>query len=104
MAKDSTRITSKKLHDLLPKVMAKVEGKFHTKPHVLMEAWPEIIGAELAQMARADRFEDGVLYVKVRNSTALSLFNNPHDKQRLLESIRMKLSGISIRNIVFRIG
>lgn len=101
---DSCKITTRKLTDLLPKMMAGVEAKFHGKPQVLLDEWPTIVGPELAPMARAERFEDGILYVKVKNSTLLSLLSNPHDKKRLIENIRKKLSGISIRNIVFRIG
>lgn len=101
---DSCKITTRKLNDLLPKMLAGVEAKFNGKPQVILDEWPNIVGPELAPMARAERFEDGMLYVKVKNSTLLSLLSNPHDKKRLIENIRKKLSGISIRNIVFRIG
>ncbi|MBS0634675.1 MAG: DUF721 domain-containing protein [Verrucomicrobia bacterium] len=104
MVGESTKLTSRKLNDLLPKVMANVEAKFNQKPQILLDAWPQIVGKELAPMTRADRFDEGVLHVKVKNSTLLSLLSNPHDKKRLIELIRKKISGISIRNIEFRIG
>ncbi|MCE5293138.1 MAG: DUF721 domain-containing protein [Chlamydiales bacterium] len=104
MAEKATKLTSQKLQDLLPKMMAGVVAKYNDNPQILLEEWPQIVGVELAPMARAERFEDGVLYVKVKNSTLLSLLSNPHDKKRLIDCIRKKLSGISIRNIVFRIG
>ncbi len=100
----STKVTSRKLGEVLPGVLAKVEARFHLQPQNVVDAWPEVIGSKLAAMSRAERFEDGVLYVKVKNSTLLSLLSNPHDKSKLIQSIRVKFSGISIRNIVFRIG
>ncbi len=104
MADNSTKITTKQLPDLLQNILTKIEAKFNGKPQMLLDEWPKIIGPELAPMARAERFDEGVLYVKVKNSTLLSLLSNPHDKKRLIENIKQKLSGISIRNIVFRIG
>jgi predicted nucleic acid-binding Zn ribbon protein len=101
---NSTKVTSRKLPELLQSLLAKVEAKFNAKPQILLDEWPKIVGPEIASMARAERFDDGVLYVKVKNSTLLSLLSNPHDKKRLIENIKQKLSGISIRNIVFRIG
>ncbi len=104
MTGNSTKLTARMLQELLPKMLAGVEAKFNGKPQVLLDEWPNIVGKELAPMARAERFDDGILYVKVKNSTLLSLLSNPHDKKKLIENIRKKLSGISIRNIVFRIG
>lgn len=104
MSYNGTKLTSQKLADLLPNVIAKVEAKYNGKPQVILEEWPKIVGPEIAPMTRAERFDDGVLYVKVKNSTLLSLLNSPHDKKRLIEALKNKLSGISIRNIVFRIG
>ncbi len=104
MRDDSTKVSNRKLGDLLPQILAKVEAKLNAKPQAILDHWPKIVGPELAPMTRAERFDDGVLYVKVKNSTLLSMLSNPHDKKRLMESMRSKLSGISIKNIVFRIG
>ncbi len=101
---DGTKLTSQKLADLLPNVVAKVQAKFNGKPQVILDEWPKIVGPELAPMTRAERFDDGVLYVRVKNSTLLSLLNTPQDKARLIEALKQKLSGIAIRNILFRIG
>jgi len=98
----STKLTSQKLGELLPTVLASVEAKFQQKPQKVVEAWPEVIGQPFASMSFAELFDKGVLHVKVKNSSVLSLLSE--DKNRIIESFRVKFSGISIRNIVFRIG
>jgi hypothetical protein len=99
-----TKVTTKKLGEILPKVMAKLQANVSSQPKAIIDAWPAIIGPELAPMTRALRFENGVLYVNVKNSTLLSLLSNQKDKQKLLDQYKMKLTGIQIRNIMFRIG
>ena len=102
--KDPTKVTTKMLQDLLPQVLDKVRGHYQTKPRAVIGMWPQIIGKELASMTKAVRFEAAILYVQVKNSTLLSLLNNPVDKQKILQTIRHALPAISISNIVFRIG
>lgn len=104
MVDEQTQVTSRKLGELLLKVMAKVEANYQGNPQLILDEWPKIVGPQIAAMARAERFENSVLYVKVKNSTLLSLLNTPHDKKELIKNFGKKLSGIQIRNIVFRIG
>jgi len=99
-----TKVTSKKLQDLLPQVLDKVRTHYAENPQAVVKIWPQIIGKELASMTKAYRFEATVLHVQVKNSTLLSLLNNPVDKQKILQTIRHALPAIRISNIVFRIG
>ena len=99
-----TKVSTKKLQDLLPGVLSDVRVHYQAKPRAVVETWPKIIGKELASMTKAVRFEFGVLHVQVKNSTLLSLLNNPVDKQKILKTIRQMLPAIQISNIVFRIG
>ena len=99
-----TQVSTKKLHDILPNVLSDMRIHYQAKPRAVVETWPKIIGKELASMTKAVRFEFGVLHVNVKNSTLLSLLNNPVDKQKILKTIRETLPAIQISNIVFRIG
>lgn len=101
---DGTKPTSRKLQDLLPQVLGSLQGKYNAQPKLLLDEWPNIIGEALAPLTKAVNFYDGVLHVKVKNSTLLSLLHGPQDKQKIIEAIRNALPGIVIRNIVFRIG
>ena len=101
---DGQKPTSRKLQDLLPQVLGSLQWKYNAQPKLLLDEWANIIGDTLAPLTRAVRFEDGVLHVKVKNSTLLSLLHSPADKQKILEAIRNALPGIVIRNILFRIG
>lgn len=102
--REGTKLTSRKLQDLLPQVLDSLQGKYNAQPKLLLERWATIIGSHLAPFTRAVRFEDGVLHVKVKNSTLLSLLHSPTDKKKIIEAIRNALPGIVIRNILFRIG
>jgi hypothetical protein len=101
---NGTKVSTKKLHDVLPAVLQQFSAKYQSKPLAVIATWPKIIGKELSLMTKATRFEDGVLYVAVKNSTLLSLLSNTVDKQKILQTIRQTLPGIQISNIVFRIG
>lgn len=103
-ARDGTKLTSRKLQDLLPQVLDTLQGKYSAQPKLLLDRWDSIIGTTLAPFTKAVRFEDGRLYVKVKNSTLLSLLHSPADKKKIIEAIRNALPGIVIRDILFRIG
>lgn len=88
---------------MLPTVLAHIGEAFHNRPDLLLASWPEIIGAKLAPMTRAETFMDGVLTVKVNNSTLYTLLNN-YERGRIIARLREKFPKIEIKNVVFRIG
>ncbi len=97
------RPTGKRLADLLPKIMSKI-GKMHkVRPDLVVSAWPEVIGKRFVSMTQAVSFVEGILTVKVKNSTLLSLIT-AHEKPRLINKFKVKFPQVSFRNIVFRIG
>jgi len=73
------------------------------RPDLILAAWPSIIGERLAPMTKTVSFVDGVLTIKVRNSSLLSLLAQ-HEKPRLLKELRKKFPSAAIRNIRFHIG
>jgi predicted nucleic acid-binding Zn ribbon protein len=103
MINTSTELTGKKLKDLLPKVFSEISKSYRERPELILALWSEVIGEKLAPMTQAVSFSEGVLTVKVKNSTLHSLLVQ-HEKAKLLKKLREKVPSTEIRNIIFRIG
>lgn len=102
MQKDC-RITNKMLTKLLPKMLERIAAMQKDRPDLIVATWREIIGEKFAPMAQAIGFENGILLVKVSNSTLYSLLAQ-HEKKRLLQMLRKRFPSIEIKTIHFRIG
>ena len=100
---DGTQTTSHRMTDLLPRVLAKIGEVNQQRSDLILAMWPEIIGEKLAAMAQADSFTDGVLYVRVKNSTLHSLLSK-YEKLRILNLLKQKFPHAEIKKICFRIG
>lgn len=99
----STALTSHHISELLPKFLEEMGGMYHGRPDLVLAAWPEVIGASLAPMTQAVSFVDGVLVVKVRNSTLYSLLVQ-NERGRLMKSLREKFPKTEIKTLHFRLG
>ncbi len=100
---DGTQVTSHRMTDLLPRVLSKIGEVYQQRSDLILAMWPEVIGDKLAAMTQAVSFTDGVLVVKVKNSTLHSLLNQ-NEKLRILNLLRQKFPHNEIRNVCFRIG
>lgn len=100
---DGTQNTSRQLSDLVGVELARLGDVYQERSDLLIAAWPEIIGPQLSMMTQVLSFSNGVLTVKVRNSTLHSLLST-HDKARILSAIKQKFPKVNVQNIVFRIG
>jgi len=100
---DGVGQTSHRVTDLLPRVMHKIGAVYKERPDLIFAAWPELLGEKIAPMTQPVSFEEGVLIVKVKNSTLFSLLQNK-EKPRLLKSLRQKFPRTVIKTILFRIG
>ncbi len=100
---DGTRPTIHRMRDLLPGVLKQVGNVYADRPDLILAAWPEVIGSALAKMTQATAFHDGVLVVKVKNSTLHSLLSQ-RDKPKILQTLRNMFPKVEIKNIFFRIG
>lgn len=100
---DGTKVTTHHLTDVIPYVLSKIDDTYRERADLIIAAWPDIIGPQLAGMTQVIAFNDGVLTVKVKNSTLHSLLNQ-HDKPKLLLNLKQKFPKHQIRNIIFRIG
>ncbi len=93
----------KNLSEILPEWLAAVSARYQDRPDLVLLAWPEIIGEKFAPMAQAVSFIDGVLTVKVRNSSLYSLLIQ-HEKNKLQNQLQKRVPSVKIRNIIFRLG
>ncbi|WP_068466501.1 DUF721 domain-containing protein [Candidatus Protochlamydia phocaeensis] len=100
---DGTQLTTHCINDVLPAVLSKIGEAYHQRPDLILAMWPEIIGPKLAAMTQAVSFADGILVVKVKNSTLHSLLSQ-NDKPRILNQLRQKFPQVEIKTISFRIG
>ena len=101
--RNGTAVTTRQMSDLLPRFLIQVGEKLQERPDLILQAWPQIVGAQLAPMTRATAFKEGVLWVDVNNSTLYSLLSQ-HERGRLLGSLRSRFPTTDIKNIVFRLG
>lgn len=97
------RLTNKHLKDLLPKALGAIGALHRDRPDLVLAFWPQLIGEKLAPMTKALSFNEGVLHVKVSNSTLYSLLSQ-HERGRLLKGLRETFPNIEIKNIHFRMG
>jgi hypothetical protein len=95
--------TTRDIRKLLPFFLENLGKKFNDRPDLVMAAWPEVIGPQLAPMTQAVSFTEGILTIKVKNSTLYSLLNQ-NDKPRLIKNLRDKFPGTMIKTIFFRLG
>lgn len=100
---DGTQVTTHRLKDLLPIVLANVRVVYQQRADLILASWPQLMGPTLAAMTQAVSFKEGILVVKVKNSTLHSLLSQ-NDKPRLLHLLRQKFPHVEIKNIYFRIG
>lgn len=100
---DGTSLTTHPIGDLLPSVMRRIGAKYKDRPDLICAAWPEVIGPQLAPMTEATGFDDGCLYVTVKNSTLYSVLQQ-QDKARILKNLRQRFPRTLIKTILFRNG
>lgn len=100
---DGPLSNTRHIRQILPQILEDIGRMYQNRPDLVIAAWPEVIGSQLAMMTRAVSFFDGILTVKVNNSTLYSLLNQ-NDKPRIIKNLRDKFPGTMIKTIIFRMG
>lgn len=100
---DGSKVTSHRITKLLPFVLSSIGDNFEARPDLILAAWPGIVGPHVAANAAATAFADGVIYIRVSNSTLYSLLSK-HEKNRLLAIFRGRFPSVQIRGIQFKMG
>lgn len=100
---DSTSVTTRHIRHVLPRLLESIGKLYQDRPDLILAAWPEVIGQHLAVMTQAMSFKEGILTVKVKNSTLYSLLSQ-NDKPRILKNLRDKFPQTVIKTIIFKMG
>jgi hypothetical protein len=100
---EGTGLSHHLIGDILPEVMKKIESGYDQKNLSIHQGWKEVVGEKLFPMTEVISMVNGILTVKVKNSTLYSLLCQ-QEKPRLLQSLQKKFSERTIRDIQFRIG
>src|SRR5687767_10344269 len=74
------------------------QGRLH-----LEQAWAESVGPQHAKYTRVSGIRRGVLEVEVANSVLLQELAHYH-KRKLLEQVRQRLPGTTVKDLRFRAG
>jgi predicted nucleic acid-binding Zn ribbon protein len=74
------------------------QGRLH-----LEQAWAETLGSQQAKYTRVVGIRRGVLEVEVANSVLLQELAHFH-KRKLLEQLRQRLPGTTLKDLRFRAG
>lgn len=98
-----TALTSRDLGSVLSKVLTKINAQQQQRPDLLLAYWPQVVGPTIAPLTRAIAFNDGVLTVKVKNSTLHSLLVR-EEKAKILAALRHKFPNVTLSDIIFKIG
>lgn len=93
--------TTQHLADVARSYLTDLEIRMQQSSSEILHIWPTVAG-EFAKMTRVKKFENGVLYVGVSNSLALSLLHQK--KSFLLAALRAKVPGVQVIDIMFRFG
>ena len=96
-------MTSHHITKLLPFILSSIGDNFEARPDLILAAWPGIVGPHVAANAVATTFIDGIIQIKVKNSTLYSLLAK-HEKNRLLAIFRGRFPSVPIRGMTFKIG
>ncbi len=102
-ARDGTKVTTKKLKDLLPKTLAGIRKQSQIPTTQIQRYWPEVVGDKISQMSSVEKYSEGVLSIKVQNATLLSLLAQ-YEKQKILKQYRKYFPNVSFEDARFRLG
>ena len=98
---DGTAITTHSMQELLPHALARLGTVYQDQPNLIMAAWSNLVGPQVAAMTHAVQFKDAVLWVNVRNAPLYDLLCR-YERIKLLRALQAQFPRVEIRNITFR--
>jgi len=101
---EDIRVTTRHLGELAKVYLRSLEMQQTKNPQEVIKAWVDVIGYPGNTMTESHKFERGILFVTVKNSTFLSLLQQPTEKKRLIQLLRARVPEADIVNIEFRFG
>ena len=100
---DGHRTTLRHVSRIAPGLLKKLSPDQCQQHKLVLNAWAAVVGPAVAGMTRAIDFSQGILTVKVTNSSLYALLRN-REKSRVLCLLRKKFPNVTIQDILFRMG
>ncbi len=91
------------LAHVLPGLMTRLGLEQLTQQRMIVDAWRELVGEDIARYAQPTRIQRGVLTVSVNNSVWLHELSRYH-KPAILQKIAGRFKPSPVKDIVFRCG
>ena len=95
--------TGKKIAGVLPSVFGNIQKAFDARPKNIFTLFLSLLNEQMRPFVEPVFFSNGVLTVKVKNPTLLSILSS-QEKVNLLHTMRERLPKIVIQDIVFQTG
>ena len=103
MIKKRPSLPHRQLKDLLVPFLETTKKQVAMKPHLILQAWAEIVDPKWKGMTEASSFEKGTVVVKVKNAALYSLLVQ-QEGSRLLKKLQARFPESGIKKIKFCIG
>lgn len=100
---DGLQPTGQRIEALLPDILDEIAKKQQQSVFVIEKVWNDLVGPKIADLTRIADFQNGVLYIKVKNATLLSILSS-QEKGRLMQNLTNKFPNIHFKNLVFQFG
>jgi hypothetical protein len=91
------------ISDLLHDALNDIGKKYQDRADLILTAWWDLIPAQLRNKTEPLSFKEGVLTVRVKDSTLYSLLSQ-YEKARLTHALQRKFPHVPIRTILFRMS
>lgn len=100
---DGTESTLKPLGSVLPHALRKMEGLALSRNDQVLSDWPLVVGPQIAKMTSPVACKEGILRVKVANSSLYALLVTREEK-RLLDILNQRHPYAKLNKIQFQLG
>ena len=100
---DGKKPTGRLIGTMTDSILNQISKKFDAKPQNIYNVFLTLMNDQVRPLVKPYNFHNGVLVVKVKNGTLLSILAT-QERGRLISEMRAKLPRAEIQNIVFQIG
>lgn len=94
---------AKPIGETLAQVVSTLGLQERLKEHEVLQAWRDIVGDFIAGHATPHRLRDGILYVRVLQSTVHYELDRVW-KPQIVEKLKKRFGGRTVREVKFRLG
>jgi len=103
MSHFSSKLTNKKLSDLLNEVKKEVLKESFSEEVDLNQIWKLIVGDEIFELTKVISFKEGVLLIQTQSSALTHLLARV-ERPKILARIRSDFPFLKVKSLMFRSG